>query len=56
VDPARVTATPAALDLVARLEARHGPVILHQSGGFCDGSSPICLPAGGAADSRGSAR
>jgi uncharacterized protein (DUF779 family) len=46
VDTARVTATPAGLALVARLVARHGPVILHQSGGCCDGSSPICLPEG----------
>jgi uncharacterized protein (DUF779 family) len=46
MDPARVTATPAALDLVARVVDRHGPVILFQSGGCCDGSSPICLPDG----------
>ena len=46
MDPARVTATPAALELVARIVARHGPVMLFQSGGCCDGSSPICLPDG----------
>jgi hypothetical protein len=31
---------------VRRLEARHGPVMFHQSGGCCDGSSPMCYPAG----------
>jgi uncharacterized protein len=41
---ARVSATPAALELIARLEARHGPLLFHQSGGCCDGSSPMCYP------------
>jgi uncharacterized protein (DUF779 family) len=40
----RVIATPAALALIAQLEARHGPVLFHQSGGCCDGSSPMCYP------------
>ena len=44
--PARVTATPAALDLIARLVAEHGPLMFHQSGGCCDGSSPMCYPRG----------
>ncbi len=43
---ARVIATPAALDLLARLVAQHGPVLFHQSGGCCDGSSPMCYPRG----------
>jgi uncharacterized protein (DUF779 family) len=51
---ARVTATPAAVDLIERLRAKHGPVMFHQSGGCCDGSSPMCYPHGefylGAAD------
>ena len=42
--PLRVTATPAALDLIAELRADHGPVMFHQSGGCCDGSSPMCYP------------
>lgn len=42
----QVTATPAALELIARMVARHGPVMFHQSGGCCDGSSPMCYPAG----------
>jgi uncharacterized protein (DUF779 family) len=40
----RVTATPAALALIAELSARHGPILFHQSGGCCDGSSPMCYP------------
>ncbi len=40
----RVSATPAALELIRRLEARHGPLLFHQSGGCCDGSSPMCFP------------
>lgn len=41
-----VTATPAALSLLAEIVADHGPVLFHQSGGCCDGSSPMCYPAG----------
>ena len=44
--PARVTATPAALALVATLAAKHGPLMFHQSGGCCDGSAPMCYPRG----------
>jgi uncharacterized protein (DUF779 family) len=40
----RVTATPAALALVAMLQKDYGPVLFHQSGGCCDGSSPMCYP------------
>jgi uncharacterized protein (DUF779 family) len=43
---ARVTATPAALALLADIQAEHGPVLFHQSGGCCDGSSPMCYPVG----------
>ncbi len=43
---ARVVATPAALDLIAVLRARHGPLMFHQSGGCCDGSAPMCYPLG----------
>nr|WP_235510759.1 DUF779 domain-containing protein [Curtobacterium sp. Leaf261] len=28
------------------LAARHGPLMFHQSGGCCDGSSPMCYPVG----------
>ena len=52
VDPAedsvvaRVAATPEAVDLLRSLRAQHGPLMFHQSGGCCDGSSPMCYPAG----------
>ena len=42
----RVLATDAALDLIARLKTKHGPLMFHQSGGCCDGSSPMCYPEG----------
>lgn len=42
----RVTATPAALELIAALRRRHGPVMFFQSGGCCDGSAPMCYPVG----------
>lgn len=41
---ARVLATPAALDLIATLQAQHGALLFHQSGGCCDGSAPMCFP------------
>ena len=44
--PARVVATPAALDFVRQLRARYGPLMFFQSGGCCDGSAPMCYPAG----------
>ncbi|GHH77186.1 hypothetical protein GCM10018793_24630 [Streptomyces sulfonofaciens] len=52
--PARVELTAAAERLVGELTRRHGPLMFHQSGGCCDGSSPMCYPRGefrvGAAD------
>ena len=42
----RVTATKAALALLAELRDRHGPLMFFQSGGCCDGSAPMCYPAG----------
>ncbi len=42
----KVSATPEALALLAEIVADHGPVLFHQSGGCCDGSSPMCYPAG----------
>ncbi|MDC0718353.1 DUF779 domain-containing protein [Nannocystis bainbridge] len=44
--PPAIDATPAALALVAALSERHGPLMFHQSGGCCDGSAPMCYPAG----------
>ena len=43
---AAVTATEAALEVITRLEAAYGPVMFFQSGGCCDGTSPICLKGG----------
>ena len=42
---ARVVATPAALALIEEIRAEHGDILFHQSGGCCDGSSPMCYPA-----------
>jgi uncharacterized protein (DUF779 family) len=42
----RVTLTPAAADLLVKLTEIHGPLMFHQSGGCCDGSSPMCYPDG----------
>jgi uncharacterized protein (DUF779 family) len=42
----RVIATPAARELIAEIRAEHGDLLFHQSGGCCDGSSPMCYPAG----------
>ncbi|MCV7075644.1 MULTISPECIES: DUF779 domain-containing protein [Mycobacterium] len=36
--------TASAAELLGRLQERHGPVMFHQSGGCCDGSSPMCYP------------
>ena len=40
----RVTATDEALALITKLKGIHGPLMFHQSGGCCDGSSPMCYP------------
>src|SRR6516162_8278925 len=42
----RVEITAAAANVVARLRRSHGPLMFHQSGGCCDGSSPMCYPKG----------
>lgn len=44
--PLQVEATPAAIALIESLKEKHGPLMFHQSGGCCDGSSPMCYPAG----------
>ena len=41
-----VRATPAAISLLDEIIAEHGPVLFHQSGGCCDGSSPMCYAQG----------
>ncbi|AIJ17255.1 hypothetical protein SAMN05428941_1225 [Streptomyces sp. 2114.2] len=42
----RVELTPEASLLLRRLREAHGPLMFHQSGGCCDGSAPMCYPAG----------
>ncbi|MFT3768048.1 MAG: DUF779 domain-containing protein [Minicystis sp.] len=43
---ARVMVTPEAAALIRSLREEHGPLMFHQSGGCCDGSAPMCYPAG----------
>ena len=45
-EPSRVRATPETLAVIERLLAEHGPLMFVQSGGCCDGSSPLCLREG----------
>jgi len=43
----RVDVTEAAAELLRELRASHGqPLMFHQSGGCCDGSSPMCYTQG----------
>jgi uncharacterized protein (DUF779 family) len=40
----RVAVTEAAAELLRKLRSQHGDLVFHQSGGCCDGSSPMCYP------------
>ncbi|NDI84669.1 DUF779 domain-containing protein [Undibacterium crateris] len=40
--PERVVATAATLELIHQLHLRYGELLFFQSGGCCDGSSPLC--------------
>ena len=42
--PSRALITEAAAALLRGLQSRHGALMFHQSGGCCDGSSPMCYP------------
>ncbi|ALE05191.1 UDP-glucose 4-epimerase [Arthrobacter sp. ERGS1:01] len=42
----RVALTGTAVELLQKMWGIHGPLMFHQSGGCCDGSSPMCYPAG----------
>ncbi|CAB5240364.1 unannotated protein [freshwater metagenome] len=44
--PSRVDYTESAAELLRALSATHGPLMFHQSGGCCDGSSPMCYLEG----------
>ena len=45
-EPHRVDLTDTAAELLRTLTAKYGPLMFHQSGGCCDGSSPMCFPDG----------
>jgi uncharacterized protein len=42
----RVSLESESVDLLRKLWDQYGPLMFHQSGGCCDGSSPMCYPAG----------
>jgi uncharacterized protein len=42
--PSQVICTAAATALMEKLAAKYGNLMFHQSGGCCDGSSPMCYP------------
>lgn len=42
----RVSATPEAIAVIRDLKTRFGELMFHQSGGCCDGSSPMCFEKG----------
>ena len=42
----RVDITDEAKKIVEQLQAQHGELIFHQSGGCCDGSAPMCFEKG----------
>ncbi|MFT4043152.1 MAG: DUF779 domain-containing protein [Gordonia sp. (in: high G+C Gram-positive bacteria)] len=44
--PVRVVATDVAVALLTKLSELHGGLMIHQSGGCCDGSAPMCYLAG----------
>jgi uncharacterized protein len=44
--PERVAVTPKAVEMLLQLREQHGELMFHQSGGCCDGSSPMCFAAG----------
>ena len=42
----RVLVTDEAKKIIAELRSKYGELMFHQSGGCCDGSSPMCYEAG----------
>lgn len=42
----RVKITDEAAAIVDQLRSKNGDLMFHQSGGCCDGSSPMCYPKG----------
>jgi uncharacterized protein (DUF779 family) len=45
-DIPRVLVTDEAKKVIAELRVKHGALMFHQSGGCCDGSSPMCYADG----------
>lgn len=45
MDIKRIKATDAALDFIKEIKKEYPNILFHQSGGCCDGSSPMCYPA-----------
>ena len=45
-DIPRVKVTGEAKKIINELRSKHGELMFHQSGGCCDGSSPMCYEAG----------
>jgi uncharacterized protein (DUF779 family) len=42
----RVALEDVSVELLRKLWDQYGPLMFHQSGGCCDGSSPMCYPEG----------
>ena len=45
-EKSKVSISDAAAEVVRQLKNTHGDLMFHQSGGCCDGSAPMCYPAG----------
>ncbi|HSI43362.1 MAG TPA: DUF779 domain-containing protein [Methylotenera sp.] len=41
----RISVTPPAVALIDKLTAQYGDIVFLQSGGCCEGSGPLCMPA-----------
>ncbi|MEQ9166352.1 MAG: DUF779 domain-containing protein [Fulvivirga sp.] len=46
MDIKKILITKAAIDVIEELKDKFGPLMFHQSGGCCDGSSPMCFEDG----------
>jgi len=42
----RISVTDDTIKIIDQLKERYGPLMFHQSGGCCDGSSPMCFENG----------
>jgi uncharacterized protein (DUF779 family) len=42
----RLSVTDKAKEIIDKLREKHGELMFHQSGGCCDGSSPMCFAKG----------